>query len=78
MTKRVGQMQVSYELLAQMMKIDGRGFEITAVVPQTADDLAMGIFRVMVVGPEAPRMPDDGAPAMIVQWYDPYRHFEKD
>jgi hypothetical protein len=75
MTKRVGQMRLSYELLAQMMKIDDHGYAITAVVPQTADDIAMGVFRVMVTGSHAPLVPEAGI-APEVQWFDPYHHFE--
>ena len=75
MTKRVGQMRMSYELLAKLMKIDANGYEITAVVPQTSDDLAMGVFRVMVTGPNAP-VGWEGVAAPEVHWFDPYRHFE--
>ncbi len=77
MTKRVGQMLVSYELLAKMMKIDGNGYEITAMVPQTAEDLATKTIRIMVNGPSVPLMGEGCGNAPIVQWYDPYRHFDR-
>ena len=75
MSARVGQMLVSYELLSKMMKVDSHGYEITAVVPQTAEDLVSRTFRVIVTGAHAPLAPEGGA-APLIQWYDPYRHFE--
>jgi hypothetical protein len=53
MAKRIGQVLITYEVLARMMKLDPE-HNIIAVVPQTASDVTNQRFGVIMTGPRLP------------------------
>ena len=61
MAKRIGQVLITYETLAQTMGL-GSEHKITAVVPQTATDVTNQRFGVIVMGPRLPLTPEGAHP----------------
>lgn len=54
MSRNIGCLSFTYEALAKMLAVP-YGHAVTAVVPQTGDDVANQRVRLIVEGPKMPR-----------------------
>jgi hypothetical protein len=77
MAKRVGQVLLTYEVLAKMAGLDPE-HQIVAIVPQTATDIANQRFGVLVTGPSLPTTPEGGCPVTVSSFAEMMKHGQEE